>query len=81
MMNQAMIIGKDGRAMRFTTIIMIKENVKAQHKDGRELCNIETREVPVSQYGVFQFMDTAYRCLDLRSKEISMNIGGEFTNP
>ncbi|GJV27665.1 hypothetical protein Tco_1384113 [Tanacetum coccineum] len=30
MMNQAMIIGKDGRAMRFTTIIMIKENVKAK---------------------------------------------------
>ncbi|GKC75027.1 hypothetical protein Tco_1125801 [Tanacetum coccineum] len=34
----------------------------------------------VSQYGVFQFMDMAYRSPDLGSKEISMNIGGEFTN-
>ncbi|GJY81516.1 hypothetical protein Tco_0494267 [Tanacetum coccineum] len=33
----------------------------------------------VSQYGVFQFMDTAYRSPDL-VKEISTNIGGEFIN-
>ncbi|GJS76268.1 hypothetical protein Tco_0726149 [Tanacetum coccineum] len=33
----------------------------------------------VSQYGVFQLMDMAYRSPDLE-KEISTNIGGEFTN-
>ncbi|GJV86776.1 hypothetical protein Tco_1530714 [Tanacetum coccineum] len=52
---KAMIIGKDGRAMRFTTIIMIKENVKAQHKDGLDTA------YSLNEYSVFDIgINTAY---------------------
>ncbi|GKC27794.1 zinc finger, CCHC-type containing protein [Tanacetum coccineum] len=40
---------------------------------------VVTNQTHVSQYGVFQFMDTAYRSHDI-VKEISTDIGGEFTN-
>ncbi|GJZ42593.1 hypothetical protein Tco_0589848 [Tanacetum coccineum] len=72
MMNEAMIVGKDGRSMRFTTTIMMKGNMKTK------LMKKDMSYV-ASQYGVFQFMDMVYRSPDL-VKEISTNIGGEFTN-
>ncbi|GJW67594.1 hypothetical protein Tco_0122018 [Tanacetum coccineum] len=46
----AMIVGKDGRAMRFTTTIIIKEEYENEsHEEGHKLCGIKTREAQVCQ--------------------------------
>ncbi|GKE18913.1 hypothetical protein Tco_1426490 [Tanacetum coccineum] len=86
MMSQAMIVGKDGKAMRFTTTIMIKysfneeeeysfndeEEYVAVKEDEYEDLTITSEEACQAYQEIFRIMDEGWKDL---VKEISMNIG------